>query len=750
MNSRVLLNSLLAGTIMFLHGCGAPDAEHSGGAKAQKLSSLPKAGFLPYPIKIKKSTECPPAPAACPAANALAAVEYSYQTFARSLGPSGEVQRAWAGRLGDLFAADAYAQCVASGLNLPGSHPTGGVADRNDSYLSYLRNLMQANMCTTLDPGADQVSRADDVAVASDSIPRQWLASRKTSACNIDTTTNQPAAISPISRTLPAAYTKILGNTFGLTSTTTGAVANTFQHAAREVAYADLNLCMAQQLRDSLNGADVLFASGEDQLYIQGILRERAQLAVLQYSKLAKVFASPDTTPTSTIRSGYFLIALRKWAEGITSQDRTDLAADYRLAVNTLIDATTEMTRDLTRRAGALWSSGSPLWKSLSAPARDLRPAVDRPGAIWGLGAARVRMMNLIYGGEPLGSLDFSVWPYSVGAAPNNRFSAPFVSEPSSGPQVQLFLRLARQVIPDLTPGNPSGAFQLRPAATPSPVSSTDLLLGGESQRLKYIDVDATTLRMYRRVEVNLRRKACLERGPSQACAEAEVWKSLPAASTLRELRAQYESYLLFRQFRVEPDHAAALVRSLSDALGSQSLAAPALASFATAAGTVDRSAFSIYTDSASYLYESSVHITGEHSSVTLDPDPGDAVPQSENWIQLDPLFGIVPLRTEERAAVYLSEVVLPRRIFLDADPFDQGFGTQGYAVPFVQNSQRRLGSLGALAYAREAIVAFDSATLSASWQAGALDWSFPDFLDRVLMRLCGKLGGVRQLEVDG
>src|SRR5690606_31526444 len=119
----------------------------------------------------------------------------------------------------------------------------------------------------------------------------------------------------------------------------------------------------------------------------------RVQLAGIYYSLLAKVFSSSEPVPAQVFDRFYGRLAfIRLWAEQAPSSVIQTIGEDFALAVRLHLEASYELAALLERQAATrpISDAGSGL--------------ADRD---WGLGQPRVRLRNLLYGGDPIGTPEF-------------------------------------------------------------------------------------------------------------------------------------------------------------------------------------------------------------------------------------------------------------------------------------------------------------------------------------------------------
>src|SRR5690606_35739794 len=336
--------------------------------------------------------------------------------------------------------------------------------------------------------------------------------------------------------------------------------------------YAHLNLCMAQRLRSQLNGGQSLFTPTNDQVEILAVIRERAQLAVVHYGLLAKVFSSTDTVPTQIDDPDFdFLTLIRHWAEQTDPSDLQQTGEDFALAVRLHLEATFELARLLERQAATRPVSGA----GLSRADRD-----------WGLGQPRVRLMNLLYGGDPIGTPGLEPKPgRSRGGVGRFGTLPEYVKADMRDPRVGTFLGLASAADALL--------FRVEP---------------GEFGEPQAFDVAASAERMYRKVEVDLRSQACERETPGDpGCAAEAIEPTLPDVS-------QTDEYLLWQEHRLELLQATTLAQSFAEAFGGLVRELPLL----PLSNAVHRS------------NDGKLHLLGSHQTETIDDEP---------WIHVDPEF---------------------------------------------------------------------------------------------------------------
>ncbi len=474
---RILLLSL--GFV--LASCAAP-IEQEVATTTSALTGLPSTGFVPLPINTEMSDP--------------------------QLGPSVPVPASpptssWDGTLGDLIAADALAACMSTSTGAR-SYLYNNIYDYDlDPYLNQLLRWMASAAC--IKHSAGKFGRIE------------WGNSRRNPSCNINTLTGQPAAL-PEKTSIASDDAQT--NAFASLSTAGSNSAYSF------VNYATLNLCMALQVRESLNSAEILFASDDEQGRMLGIARERAQLATIGFAQLGQAIRSSQTKEASDPKK--YIGHLKDWAlNPANAAHATYFGQNFAMATRTMLEATNEYARYLRRRA-AMTQSGT-----------------ARAEAVWGEGSPRSRLMNLLFGGgDPMGPVSGDLTGgRAYGGKASMRGAAPaHVKTSMRNPQVQALLQLSRS----------ADALYLRDLQGTSPK----------------IDVQASAERLYRQVEQHLQKRACEQRNPLPAnstdpmpCGDSAMWALVPPLSN-------YTQSLTWTNHEIKPEHATTLVTALSEALG--------------------------------------------------------------------------------------------------------------------------------------------------------------------------------------
>ncbi|MDX2054206.1 MAG: hypothetical protein SFV15_17530 [Polyangiaceae bacterium] len=613
---RHVVGTLIAGALVLALGCSSQQEPAAATLQSRLGQSLPKTGFVPLPLK------------ATPVA----------------LGGDPNVasppQTAWEGSLADLIAADALVQCTLK--NNARNYIYVEFKDGPDVYIKRLITLMSRASCFTWN--------------AEGKLDREsWSESRRNPACNLDTRTGLNAFVrDPAKRAFTTAFSDFPDNS----------------NVVDEFAYVDLNLCLAMQLRQGLNSAEILFASEDEQAQLLGIIRERAQIAALGYAKLARILMMPQP-PAYRPTKRYYFSDIQTWGADPANGDSLKyLGEDFATSVRLLINSTTEYARFLQRRAATGWSSEA---------------GVPRAQALWGEGSARVRLMNLLYGGgDPLGPLKAA--PPDPKSAPAARAlggtakvrNAPpaFVSESFRSPQVKVLLRLARE----------ADAVFLKPNSAVSPTG---------------IDVEASARRLFRAVETKLMRESCVNAANRQPCTDDELKARMPDPAAYPN---NFGDYALWRRYQITPQQATSLISALNQGFGE-------LVGIKT-----DQAWPGNWAALYPALYEGIGHLTGKHGRLSVRVDPSDPTSPQEEWLHLDPDFSVTPFSSNELATSYTTPL-LPLYLWDDnaeqVHPIDAGyFQWHGSQKPEAEEyisqlweQQRTAGVVSVLAYAQAAIL---------------------------------------------
>ncbi len=612
-SSRLLCGVVIGAT---LAGCSLSSNEASAPSEpvASSASALtPSQGLRPYPIK--------------------------YLGNAPATGPDGKPVVAWSGSLTDLLSADAWAQCAQN---------TGGVNGQTDGYLAYLAGKM--NEDTTC-------IAAQGLCGANCEATQSWRQRRSALACNADTSSGASKSLTF------APYSPIqLGNPLPASSALNGYTAAR-ENAQAELTLADTNLCMAQKLREDSVSADGLLLSNADERELLEVIRERSQIAILQYSALAVAFTSEDKRQLGAFNANQIMTILRAFADQPANASKLqEMGRDYASALNLHAQVTEELAELLVRSASA------------RAPLGTI--ATTRAAADWGVGSWRERVLRLLYGGDPLAAAYSStdnLWQHFTGTYADNYLfddRAKFVTEDLQGPEPAALLSLARN----------ADALFLR---------ATVVVFDEANDAFPGVDVAATADRLYKVVEASLRHPECRSSAVAGACQAAASLPDVVGAD-------DYVNSLLWKKQRIAPAHASSLVRLLAQSI-------PQLNGR--------------YHDTSDVELlgemEGARHLTG-HNELVQEGDSAARLPGAPVgvWYHLAPDFGTVEKSTAERATPFLAGYRLPTAI----DAYNVG-STQGFIARYRQRPGtesdarvegsarlRTMGAVSVLSAARDAL----------------------------------------------
>lgn len=417
----------------------------------------------------------------------------------------------WKGSLTDLMAADAYADCVASDW-LPwwDGYPL------TDGYLSYLGTKMNESIVAGV--------ACSGVAPASGGL-KAWSEWRHTAACNIDGGAQK--AIRSYPRNAEA-YQAL----FNSSSPGTPAFA-----AVHELGVAEINLCMAQRLRETMSTAPGLLMEEQDMREALAVLRERSQVAMLQYSALAVALThgapSADETTRFNANSALYgsaqpVYPLEDFGVRLGVDDKMkQLGSDFAAAIDLHSRATLELGQYLARSA----SARSPWSASTMTPVKNA----------WAKGSWRERMLRLFYGGDPLGptfgeagssapaetSSLWRVYPAEILPQALTRY----VENDNRSPQVDELLHYAKR----------ADAVNVDYATAEYPMDSA--------------------ISMYRAVEASFRHPECTAQQPAISCVELAWEADIPDPIT------EGDQCEVYQKRRLTIDHAQSLLRRLAQAM---------------------------------------------------------------------------------------------------------------------------------------------------------------------------------------
>jgi hypothetical protein len=601
--------------VVVLAACSAqPGASEPTTARTHPL--LPNAGSIPYPVLVDQGTHVPVKDAA------------------------GKPVPAWDGSVVDLMAADAWAECSQST-----SRDASDDLTEADEYLVHLMQRMGTSECS-----ASHSSAA--------TVPLRWLAQRQTPACNVDTSTGELATLAFRSHDTHL-YTIANGTTL-VPASSRSVRAKAMAEAQKQLEVGEVNLCLAQRLREYQVGADGLLLSGADQRELLEVVRERAQVSALQYALLGLAFSVNDQYSDHVSDERQFIPVLHWWATHSNDEGLTQFGGDFAAAVKLLADSGQELATLLARSASAGADSGQFLPKP--------------PDRVWGERSWRQRLDKLMYGGSPL--IGLTQFPKDDGwSEPSSSYGEKYVSEAVPAPEIDTLLGLARS------------ADVLNLATLPES--------NGNAESLRTIDLPTTSRRLYRAVEAWIRKQDCLAQSLGTVC------DYITAASPAIPDPSAYGSYELWKRHRVRPEHAASLAAELSQAM-------PRVR-YRYAAGH----ALSEREDPGVF------HFIGAHQFLQDASAPAPVPGENESlaWYHLDPKFGVIPFGHGDRAAPFVDGTGfrLPKALDRRMPGITQGFvarwsGKNAALVPpgmggISNRTMRQAGLLGALGAIRDAIL---------------------------------------------
>ncbi len=323
---------------------------------------------------------------------------------------------------------------------------------------------------------------------------------------------------------------------------------------------AGINLCMAQRLRQLSpggSGGELLLLPASDQRYLLEVIRERAQIAMLQYAELGVVFSHTyiggaltpdelngdqyniygDLTSEGNVIEQTTIPDLEYWAEHPTCVNNNgdlvtcsgQLAAmgrDFATAVQMDVQTSEELSQLLARSSSAREPRGG----SPATPADET----------WGVGSWRQRLMAEMFGGDPLAIENGGPWKHPLGQTGPGLFEGwpdpqqqPYFVTPVAEPEVTDLWALARRY-------NRVGL-----------VSET---AGG---CVEPYNLDLTAQYIYEYVEAELENDAC---GKCQTNVDA-------LKPDVTSPNFNPSDMLLWKDYRITYDHAQTLAKHLLEAL---------------------------------------------------------------------------------------------------------------------------------------------------------------------------------------
>jgi hypothetical protein len=566
---------------------------------------------------------------------------------------AGTTNVTWDGEYSDLLAADALAMCWTTQQDR--GTPLTPYADDEDLDIRNLLGLMGVAGCKTTCSNPAMTS-AEDIAICA------WLEGRQNPTCNIDAASSQPRALDVSALRSPQVtqpYTIPSPAALGLSGT---AASQARGLAQDEVSYADLNLCMAEQLQDKLDTVQIAFATNDDLARLQERVRQRAVLAVDEYTLIAKALATTMPAPTVINNQEYFLAVFSAWRKSLSQSTAAALGNDFAQAIRLLADATEATVSIKMRDPAAQDSFGKPAYGTPGPTfyTNGTPYYGQQTGYFYGMSGPRAAVLaNVLYEGmytSPASSLLNPVL---------DQFAIRSMTTDMSAPEVGVLLGLARQ----------ANALSIR-------------ILKSGVTRL------ATANTLLANVETYLRQQDCQAQNiPLQNCVGGTV--GMPPTQTL-----------VWQRYGITIEHA----KVLADALAELVFGPPS----PTSRGA-DGPAWSYVTQAPQFYTGNpadtlfvdgewgnngpaerlSLHLLGQQSftgNVNANPTGG--------FVKLDPNFSVAAPRAHDIQSMRAPDAQLPVRDVNPSGDFPDQF-------PYYRVYQQwvTIGSNTALALAREAIL---------------------------------------------
>jgi hypothetical protein len=636
---RVGLGFVFLPLVVALGACSGAESRAPEAAAATS-SALMSTGLLPYPVKTQSVSGD--------------AGDSGAQQLTQQLDPAGKPIPVWDGTIVDLMAADAFAQCAA---NSP--QP---VAVPRDKYLAHLAGLINNAACPR--QGSTSKMVVDDFTIEnSTTTAGRWALHRLTPACNADSTSGSPKAIK-------------LKNSSRHSVTTSTTPTNVQRAADNEVNFGEINLCMAQRLREVGASGDSLFLSADDQRQLLEVTRERAQIAMLQYAALGNVLVTPTGTAQAPLSDYQIIPTLQTWAQSTSNADKAalgDLGLDFANAVQLHVIASRELAELLWRSASASMPRGG--------------IANTSADEAWGPGSWRQRMMALLYGGDPLvqvkpsepaapwthfdeanvtypGDAKISIRGDGKGTVtwPNDR-SAPvgdrdplYVTASQDGPEAGQLLSFARRF------------------------NVLNFMIDSQATTRADVNVNASATQLYKSVEAWLRYSECTKTVANTCSPDTEL-----AAMSGQDLATAYQGgpgvapYLLWTRHRIRPTHATDIVSQVAAAIPKVMLTSGA-------------------PDATKLNWPGALRLVGSANTLIA----GSKIGASGTWYHVDPNAQMLPIDNVDRAPLYTRFASYRVPSTLDASVQAQWTGLIGYMSS--DESPRIFGAISALAAVRDAL----------------------------------------------
>jgi hypothetical protein len=498
----------------------------------------------------------------------LTPIPCRYSSPSASPPGDGKYHSVWDGSIPELYMADAYSVCVANNVTNTAAKDNADIV-LNDYYGISLYNHMSGALAALSTSGG---------AFNPDAISHQWIKIRSEATDangnfeSCDPTTGDPVgmgiSIAPLSKN--GSPVKLPGQLdYVNVGTPSNLGGSPSESALRDIVDAELNLCIAQRLRQSVPGSaggQALLYSEAEQRELLEIIRERAQIAMLQFGLLGQAFARPQPTQDlATISNGsassfytfhaaeqqrfpaltYFAWESTTAGQLTNQDDLTQMGQDFAASIQLHTFVTEELASLFAR----------------SRSAREPRTSEPVPSVaddLWGQGSWFQREMALLFGGDPLAITAGGAWNHTLlinalgpltttaGDSPGTATSTgwpafeqgPYLRTPVEAPQVMQLLELARSF----------DDVWLQPQAAPVPCNQ--------------FDVSKTAQWIYGNVEADLETQDCAS-PVNNVCPSARSAPKtpLPIPTPLPA------SWRLLNKYGITFDHAMALATYLIEAL---------------------------------------------------------------------------------------------------------------------------------------------------------------------------------------
>lgn len=454
----------------------------------------------------------------------------------------------WKGSPAELMFADAFASCSRDRTL---AITLGGIDFETDTYLSHIQSKMDTALCRYPDSTAPDGWK--DYGPTSAQPEVRWYNLRNDPKCNIDPSTRQNRSA--------GLQRRENFFTFSVEPPFAGNLAiRTVNATSQAVDTPIQNLCIAQHLRRRSPGAtagEALLLSAADQRQLLALTKERAQMAMLQFALLGRVFATPPLSNPGAVSNvhignqgnwSYFIPMLQQWAQGgaATAEVHRRLGEDFATAVQLHVATSTELAQLLNRSGAARMSRGggalTPAMSGVGISASSLE--------VWGPGSWKQRALASLYGGDPLveDAAGNTPWEHFLDSkAPGNVDSdnaqgwpslgdTPFVSTVIDDPKIMQLLSLAQNA--DILYLQQNTGWSNLPEST---------------YQCRGVNRPASAERLYRSAEAYVRTKNCIAHAPPTTDCSPWPLSSIPSSDT-------FSNFELWKTHRITPTHASTLI----------------------------------------------------------------------------------------------------------------------------------------------------------------------------------------------